>query len=81
MLRKLENQLMKEGLNCDQAFKKCDANGDGFIILTEMKVFLGVTLSDTNITGSDLKFCMETLDTNNDGKITKDEFSKLFKNA
>ena len=38
-------------------------------------------LEGTNITGADLKHCMQTLDTNKDGQISKQEFSVLFKNA
>jgi len=44
VLRKLENAIAKEGLSVEQVFKKVDANNDGFIINSELKVYLGVML-------------------------------------
>lgn len=38
-------------------------------------------LNGTTITGSDIMTCMKTLDTNKDGKISKEEFNALFKDA
>ena len=81
VLRKLENAIVKEGLTLDQAFKKCDANGDGFVILPEFKIYIANMLNGTTITGADIMTCMKTLDTNKDGKISKEEFSALFKDA
>uniref|UniRef100_A0A7S3JA71 EF-hand domain-containing protein n=1 Tax=Euplotes harpa TaxID=151035 RepID=A0A7S3JA71_9SPIT len=73
-----------EGFNqeCEKIFTQFDADGSGFLDKTEMKACLADLAKDIGIpepSDQDVDEAMKDLDTNQDGKVSQDEFKVLVK--
>ena len=64
----------------ESAFEKYDTDKSGYIEQAELKKVIDELAAnfskDTNISEEDVKKVLEQIDTDNDGKISKEEFTK-----
>ena len=65
----------REGL--EAAFKKYDSDGNGFLTVDEFQAVMSKT--GRQMSRSEVKSMLQSLDSNKDGKISFEEFIKLFK--
>lgn len=74
--KKAELIKLKE-FDFDRVYKIFDENGSGSISFTEFKMTITETLEVKKCTVDDLSLLFQTYNTNDDGKLTKNEFKKM----
>jgi calmodulin len=60
----------------EAAFKKYDADGNGFLSMDEIQNIM--SNMGRHMTRNEIKSMIQSLDSNNDGKLSFDEFVKMF---
>ena len=60
----------------EAAFKKYDADGNGFLTMDELQGVMSNV--GRHMSRNEIRSMIQSLDSNNDGKISFDEFIKLF---
>ena len=82
-VKKLLNNKVKFNQVTSSSFDKYDKDKSGYIEQAELKDVINEMASqlnrDTDISEEDVKNVLQAIDTNKDGKISKQEFSNLSK--
>ena len=77
-MRKLDKIFLDQGLGPLQAFKAADLDGNGVVLLSELKEAFKTYLPDSSVTPADLKMTMIAFDANRNGRIEQQEFIDTF---
>lgn len=80
-MRKLDKIFLDQGLGPLQAFKAADLDGNGVVLLSELKEAFKTYLPDSSVTPADLKMTMIAFDANRNGRIEQQEFINTFEIA
>lgn len=81
LIRKLDNVMLKQGISPLVAFKKADADGNGVILVNELKNAIQNLLPTDEIKPADFKMLMMAFDVNRNGRIEEAEFINAFVKA
>ena len=82
-IQELLNDPEKIDKTCKDYFYSIDKNKNGVLELREIKNILSKFAEDTDVvrdSDEEIQKAFNQLDTNNDGKISLDEFKTLFQN-
>ena len=71
-----EEQRKKAEAAADDFMETCDTNKDGFVEFSELLAVIGEDWDDGEVAEEKARF--DSMDTNKDGKVDKEEFRKYF---
>lgn len=81
LIKKLDNALLKQGISPLAAFKKADVDGNGVILVTELKTAIQLFVPSEAIKPAEFKMLMMAFDVNRNGRIEQQEFIDAFVKA
>lgn len=81
LVRKLDKIFLDQGLGPLQAFKAADLDGNGVVLVSELKQAFKTYLPCESVTAADLKMTMIAFDANRNGRIEQAEFIHTFELA